>query len=90
MAEYFSDFSEARTDDDRVAIFYNHLPRFNYQPKFHGSAIGMLTGDRMLYGTHALLLERYARILRDVGCVPVAQMSESGQLQRQRRPREIG
>ena len=72
MEESFSDFSEARPDDDRVAIFYDHLPRFNYQPKFHGSAIGMLTGDRMLYGTHALLLERYARILRDVGCVPVA------------------
>lgn len=75
IAEEYLDFSENRTRLDRVALIYPWARK-----GFHGSSIGLLTGDRVLHGGHNVWLRRYADLLQNVGGLDLTERDEEGKL----------
>ncbi len=71
----FARFSASRMDMDRVALVFHPLALR------HGSAVGLLTSDRILQGYHGLILSRHARVLDQVGGISLAPRGADGRLQ---------
>jgi hypothetical protein len=69
-----SRFLHDTEDGDRVLLLQPS------QPTGHGAATTLLAGGRNVEGYHALVLYRYARLLREVAGVPLALTDASGRL----------
>ena len=61
---------------DRIALAHPVLQR----PFGQSAALGMMTGTRILQGYHGLIINRYARLFREVGKYPIAEIDDQGRL----------
>ena len=72
--EAWPEFSAGRDRSNRMALFHP------FRTDFHSDSVAMLTGDRVVFGTHALMLSRYARLMREVGRLDLAPIDGEGKL----------
>jgi hypothetical protein len=74
----YREFSESRSGLDRV-----HIVRPLNGKIIHGPGVGLLTGDRLIEGAHALYLQRYSDFFYTFSDLRIATSDAEGRIEKQ-------